>query len=247
MSERPPDLVLDRRSSLFVALAATFVTMLLVGDLIGGKLQELNLFGYSFLITVGMIPFPITFVLTDLVNEFYGKQAARYLTFVGFWMAIATFAIISVAVALPWPALTRSTDWTGVTELTYDRVFSGSKRFLVASITAYLVSQLADIAVFHLLKRRTGGKMLWLRATGSTAVSQLVDTIIIQAIAWWGVLGADKIFSLVLTSYVVKLVVAIGLTPLIYAGHAVMERRFDLQPVAVEPVAVPAVEPAQPG
>jgi len=234
MSVRVTELAFDRRSALFVVLAATFVTMLIVGDLIGGKLQELNLFGYSFLITVGMIPFPITFLLTDLVNEFYGKKAARHLTFVGFWMAVATFTIISIAVALPWPDLTRAPDWTGVTDVTYDRVFAGSKRFLLASITAYLVSQLVDIAIFQFLKRRTGGKLLWLRATGSTAVSQLVDTITIQAIAWWGVLGADRIFSLILTSYLVKLTVAVGLTPLIYAGHAVLERRFDLQPVPVE-------------
>lgn len=231
---RAPDLVFDRRNSLYVALAATFVTMLIVGDLIGGKLQELNLFGYSFLITVGMIPFPVTFLLTDLVNEFYGKKAARYLTFLGFFLALTTFAIISVAVALPWPELTRGADWTGVTDGTYNRVFDGSKRFLLASVTAYLISQLVDIAIFHLLKKRTGGKMLWLRATGSTAVSQLVDTICIQTIAWWGVLGADRILSLILTSYLVKLMIAVGLTPLIYAGHALLERRFDLQPVAVE-------------
>jgi uncharacterized integral membrane protein (TIGR00697 family) len=188
-----------------------------------------------------MIPFPITFLLTDLINEFYGQKAARYLTYVGFWMAAATFTIVSIAVALPWPELTNSADWTGATASTYYRIFAGSKRFLIASIAAYLIGQLTDIAVFHLLKRRTGGKALWLRATGSTAVSQLVDTIVIQAIAWWGVLPTKQIVSLVLTSYAVKLVIAIGLTPLIYAGHAVLERRFDLQPIAVEPAATPAV------
>jgi queuosine precursor transporter len=228
----------DTRSRLFLALAATFVTCLLVGDIIGGKLIQTPILGHTFTVTVGMIPFPVTFLLTDLLNEFYGKRAARLVTWMGFAMALLAYAFIFIASEIPIAAMTRAADWSGVTEEAFTRVFVGSQRMIAASLTAYLIAQFADIWVFHTLRRATGERLLWLRATGSTVVSQLVDTIVINCVAWFGVLSVPDLVSIVLSSYVLKILIAVGLTPLIYAGHAGIERL--LEPVGGE-AAAPAV------
>jgi queuosine precursor transporter len=220
----------DTRSKLFLALAATFITCLLVGDIMGGKLIQTVLFGHTFTLTVGMIPFPVTFLLTDLLNEFYGKRSARLVTWLGFAMAVIAYVFIFVASAIPIAPMTRAGDWGGVTEDAFTRVFVGSQRMIVASMTAYLIAQLVDISVFHALRRMTAERFLWLRATGSTAVSQLVDTVVINFVAWFGVLSLSEVVNIIFSSYVLKILIAIGLTPLIYAGHAVIERVLALSP-----------------
>ena len=230
-------MTLDARLSLFLVLTATFVTALVVGDILGSKLTEVS----GQVISVGMIPFPITFVLTDILNEFYGKRAARLVTIVGFFMAIFAYATIYVAWLLPWATVTKSAGWTGMNAGSFDNVFNGSQRILLGSMAAYVVAQFLDIGVFHALKRMSKNRYLWLRATGSTVVSQLVDTAVIQGIAWSGILTGAAILKLAITSSLVKLVIAIGLTPAIYAGHALVERTLGLKPVVLgddgEPVA----------
>jgi uncharacterized integral membrane protein (TIGR00697 family) len=219
---------LDGRAKLYVFLSVLFVTSLVVGDLLGGKLVEVNLFGWPLAMPAGMIAFPVTFLLTDLVNEFYGRRAARFLTLVGFVMAVYTILLVNWAVALP-----RHT-WTGdAFQASYRQIFGSSQRVLIASVTAYLVGQFLDIAVFHLLKVATKGRFLWLRATGSTVVSQFVDTIVVQALAFGSMLTLSNVFKVIFTAYILKLIIAILLTPLIYAGHAMVERWLGLEPVAV--------------
>jgi queuosine precursor transporter len=221
---------LDKRHKLFLVLAGIFTTCLVVGDIIGGKLIETNLFGFQFTTTVGMVPFPVTFLLTDVLNEFYGKRAARFITLVAFCMAVLSFMFIYVAGAVPFAAMTRAPDWSGVTEASFNNVFLGSLRMIIASLCAYLVSQFVDIGVFHLLRRVTSGKMLWLRATGSTAVSQLIDTIVINFVAWSGMMSAGKIINIIYSAYGLKLFIAISLTPLIYLAHALVERGLGIPP-----------------
>jgi uncharacterized integral membrane protein (TIGR00697 family) len=211
---------------------------------IGGKLIEVPLFGHTFILTVGMIPFPVTFLLTDVLNEFYGKQLARFVTLLGFGLALLTYAVIFVAAAVPIADMTRAADWTGITEGSFNNVFMGSQRMILASLTAYMVAQFVDIAVFHLLKRWTHNRWLWLRATGSTVASQAVDTVTISTVAWWGILGADEIVRVMLSSYILKLLIAIGLTPAVYLMHALLERGLGLAPLKIpEPE---ASEPAPP-
>jgi uncharacterized integral membrane protein (TIGR00697 family) len=233
---------LDRRLQLFVVLAGVFVTSLTVGDIIGPKLFEVHLGPIDAIMSAGMLPFPVTFLLTDILNEFYGKRAARFITWVGFFMAIFAFAVITAAVQVPWAALTQGPGYTGTVEGAFNNVFGGSQRILAASMVAYLVGQFSDIAVFNLLKRLTKNKMLWLRATGSTVVSQLIDTVVVQFIAWTGVLSTGVIFNIIFTSYAVKLLVAIGLTPLIYAGHVLVERKLGIPPVVLGADGEPVVE-----
>jgi hypothetical protein len=237
---RPPyaaPVQLDARTKLFLALAGLFLTSLLVGDLIGGKLFQTQLGGLTLTITVGMIPFPVVFLLTDLINEFYGQKAARYLTMVGFAMAWVTILYVQVADQVPFAPFTTGPSWDGVDANSYDRVFMSSTRILMASTAAYLVAQLLDIGIFHALRARTGGKALWLRATGSTLVSQLIDTVLIQFLAWTGRLPVEDIWSIIWTSYLVKVAIAIALTPLLYAAHEIVERRLGIAPVAVPPPA----------
>lgn len=221
---------LDTRSKLLLTLAGLFISALLVGDIIGGKLFEA--FGRT--LSVGIIPFPITFLLTDLLNEFYGKRVARVVTWVGFGMAVFAFGIITLAVALPFAPVTRAADWQGITQPSFDAVFGGSQRILIASMVAYLLAQFTDIQVFTRLKTLTHGRLLWLRATGSTLLSQLIDTAVIQTLAWQGTLEPATLVELIAGSYVVKVLVAVGLTPVIYLGHALVERSLGISPVTLD-------------
>ena len=234
---------LDARTRLFIVLAGIFSTSLVVGDIIGGKLIETQIFGTKFTLTVGMIPFPMTFLLTDVLNEFYGKKLARFVTLLGFGMAALAYAFIFIAGAIPIADMTRAAGWTGVTEATFNNVFLGSQRMILASMTAYIIAQFVDIGVFHALKRLTTNRLLWLRATGSTVVSQLIDTIAITFVAWWGVLGIEQILTMIRSSYSLKVLIAIGLTPLVYLCHALLERGLGLTPVRIDAEGDPIPEP----
>jgi uncharacterized integral membrane protein (TIGR00697 family) len=225
--------MLDPRTRLYLILAGIFSTCLVVGDIIGGKLIQTHLFGHPFTLTVGMIPFPITFLLTDVLNEFYGKRAARFVTLLGFGLAVLAYTFIFIAGAIPIAPLALEPGWKGVTEQSFQNVFLGSQRMILASLTAYVVAQFVDIFVFHSLKRATENRLLWLRATGSTAVSQLIDTLVINFVAWTGILGFDAILNIIVSSYVLKVVIAVGLTPLVYLAHALIERGLKIEPVTL--------------
>lgn len=226
-------MVLDARLRLFIFLGAAFTTCLIVGDIIGGKLISSSIFGFSFTTTVGMVPFPVTFLLTDVLNEFYGKRAARFVTLVGFAMAVLSFGIIYVAGVIPIAEFTKDPTWEGVNEATFANVFLGSQRMIAASLAAYLVAQFVDIGVFHVLKQVTAGKYLWLRASGSTVVSQMVDTVVITIVAWVGVLPWSKIIDIVLSAYGLKVVIAVALTPVIYACHSLVQKWAGITPAPV--------------
>jgi uncharacterized integral membrane protein (TIGR00697 family) len=229
-------MLLDTRTRFFLILAGTFVTCLIVGDLIGGRLYGFELAGLDLAVSAGMIPFPVTFLLTDLINEFYGKRLAKFVTLLGFGMAVLTLVIVFVADAIP------SAPFTAIADGCYTDVFTDSLRIFAASLASYLAAQMTDILVFHWLKRVTANRFLWLRATGSTAASQLIDTVAIQSLAWIGTPQESLIPQLIITSYVVKLLVAIALTPAIYAGHALIERRFELKPIRLGPDGEPLPE-----
>jgi queuosine precursor transporter len=225
---------LDARIMLFVTLVAVLVTCLVVGDLVGGKLTSLHLFGREWVFAVGMLSFPITFVLTDIISEFYGRTAVRRVTLIAFFMVALTFLIAQAAGAMPWASFTQGKDWDGVNELQFNTVFTQASRIQLSSMTAFLLASLVDISVFFLLKKLTGNRMLWLRATGSTAISQLFDTVIIQALAFGNKLTPSEYFNVVTTSYLIKLVVAIGITPVIYGLHELIEKKFHIEPAPLE-------------
>lgn len=237
---------LDARLNLFVTLVAVFMTCLVVGDIVGGKLTSFELFGREWITSVGNIAFPITFILTDILNEFYGKKVVRRITILAFCMVGLTFCIVYAAGALPWAPLALDPKWTGVTPSAFSVVFTQATKIQIASMFAFLLGNLTDISVFFLLKKATGNRMLWLRSTGSTAVSQLIDTIVISGIIWGGKVTFGDYVTIVMTSYLVKLGAAILVTPLIYALHELIEKRWKLEPApaedAVEPPAARALE-----
>jgi uncharacterized integral membrane protein (TIGR00697 family) len=237
---------LDARLNLFITLVAVFMTCLIVGDMIGGKLTSFELFGREWVFSVGQLAFPVTFILTDILNEFYGRKVVRRITFLAFFMVGLTFSLIYVADAMPWAPFTLDPGWTGVTPKEFGVVFTQATQIQIASMLAFLIGNLTDISVFFLIKKATGNRMLWLRATGSTAVSQLIDTIVISGIIWFGVslrLGwpplivAPKVtfetyVTIVLTSYLIKLTAAIVVTPVIYGLHELIEKKYGIPPAA---------------
>lgn len=240
---------LDARLNLFITLVAVFMVCLVVGDIIGGKLTSFRLFGREWVFSVGQIAFPVTFILTDILNEFYGRKVVRRITFLAFFMVGLTFCIILIAGKLPWAPFTKDPSWKGVGPSQFEVVFTQATDIQVASMFAFLIGNMVDITVFFFLKKATGNKMLWLRSTGSTAVSQLIDTFVISGIIWYGVhfqLGWPPVYvdapkvtfaqfvTIVMTSYLIKLAAAIGVTPIIYGLHELIEKKFGLHPAPAE-------------
>ena len=205
---------MDRKQHLYLWLAGLFVAALVTADLIGGKFFRVG----SVDLSVGMLAFPLTFVLTDVLNEFYGPQGARRVTYVGLGAAVFAFVVINVALALP------TSPESPLGDGQFRGVFGWSGRLYVASLTAYTVGQLLDIVVFTALRRRTGHRLLWLRATGSTLLSQLMDTLVVNFVLLAGEKPPGFILTVARDSYVTKIVVALALTPLIYAAHAAVLR-----------------------
>lgn len=223
------------KDRLYTTLTALFVTCLLVADLTGSKFFRLDLFtlgDYHFVThSVGMLAFPFTFLLTDLVNEYWGPAGARRMTWNGLAAAALAFALIYLDRKLP------VAPQSPLSQEAFESVFAMSNRLYAASLTAYVVGQLADIAIFSALRRFTAGRMVWLRATGSTVVSQALDSFVVTALLFWGV--ADQrgevpswgtILEIAATGYVLKFVIAVALTPAVYAGRWWMRTRVGLRP-----------------
>ncbi len=213
---------LSASQRLYVALAVTFVACLILGDVIGGKAVATSLGPVS----VGLIPFPVTFLLTDIVNDFYGRSGARFLTVLGFCMAVLAWLILQVTTVMP---IDKGSYFQ---QAEYAKIFGGSAQLFVASMVAYLVGQFLDIYVFQWWKALTQSRHLWVRATGSTVLSQLVDTAAINVIFWkwtanqsWG-----WIFAKIVREYGIKVVIAFALTPFVYALHSLIVRGLGLQP-----------------
>jgi queuosine precursor transporter len=225
---------LDARLNLFITLVAVFMVCLVVGDLIGGKVTSIHAFGREWPFSVGQLAFPVTFILTDILNEFYGRKVVRRITYLAFVMVGLTFGIVYLAGAMPWWSNTLKPSWNGVTPHEFDVVFTQATRIQLSSMAAFLTANMVDISVFFLIKKATGNRMLWLRATGSTAVSQLIDTALITALVFGEKITFEEYLFFVATSYAIKLAAAIGVTPIIYALHEVIEKTFKIPPAPAE-------------
>lgn len=209
---------MDRKQRTYVFLTALFVAALVTGDFVGGKF--FTLFGRNF--SAGIIPFPLTFVLTDVVNEFYGTHGARRLTYAGLVAALFVWVMINIALALP------TSSESPIPDAIFRGAFGISSRLYLASLTAYIIGQLLDISVFQLLRRWTGHRLLWLRATGSTVLSQLIDSLAVSFVFLLGTKSMGFIVTNASNNYVGKLAMAVLLTPAIYLGHALFQRLFRL-------------------
>ena len=209
---------------LYIYLCAIFLTALLIGDTIGSKLFVFAI-PFSHLqitLSMGVLWFPITFLLTDVINEFYGSKGARFVTFVGFWMALAAFVIIWCARAIPAAPI------SPVIQDDFNKVLGGANRIFFASIIAYIVGQMVDIALFQALKRLTQTRHIWLRSTGSTLISQLFDTVVVSVVAFANQLTGVQLRNLIFSQYLAKVLFAICATPIIYALHGILHRWMHL-------------------
>jgi uncharacterized integral membrane protein (TIGR00697 family) len=207
----------NKKDIVYVILAGIFITNAVVAELIGGKL--ITVFGVP--MSVGILPWPIVFVTTDLINEYFGEKGVRKLSLITASLIGYTFAILFIAMRIP--AMQGA---NLITDDQFNGVFGQSMWIILGSITAFMVSQLIDVTIFHFVKNKTGGKMIWLRSTGSTVISQLFDSFIVLGIAFWmtGKMTTEIFIASALTGYIVKLVIAVLLTPLIYLGHSIIEK-----------------------
>ncbi len=206
-----------RKDLVFIILAGFFITNAIVAELIGGKLiQFFGLFTQS----IGIILWPVVFILTDLINEHYGKQGVRKLTYITVGLITYTFILISIALNI------NAVPFSPVSDEQFRVVFGQSQWIIIGSIIAFFVSQLVDVYVFWLFRNKTGKNMIWLRATGSTIVSQLVDTFIVQYVAFVlpGKWTMDEFIHNATWGYSFKLLIAVCLIPLIYVGHFLINK-----------------------
>ncbi len=207
----------SKKETVYIILAGIFITNAVVAELIGGKLIQVG----PYLMSVGILPWPIVFVTTDLINEYFGEKGVKKLSLITACLIAYTFIIIYAAMQIPAVAGDGL-----VSDNQFNGVFGQSLWIIVGSITAFMVSQLIDVTIFHFLKNKTGNKMIWLRSTGSTVISQLFDSFIVLGIAFWmtGKMTTDVFIASAFTGYFVKLIIAIALTPLIYLGHSIIEK-----------------------
>jgi len=220
----------DKSTKLFLAMSCFFVANALIAESIGTKIFSLEklfhiapanftLFGESglgFNLTCGVLLWPLEFIMTDIVNEYYTAIILISYAFLMYYLAIG------VPAADFWLPVNKA---NGVPDMqaAFAGIFGQNMRIILGSLVAFLVSQLVDVYIFHKIKKVTGEKKVWLRATGSTLVSQLIDSYIVLFIAFFGVFTWQEILAFGIMNYLYKSTVAIVLTPVIY----VAERRIE--------------------
>lgn len=235
----------DKSVTLYIILAGLFSTTAIVAEFIGGKIFSLektlglkpflfSLFGeqnLSFNLTAGVLLWPIVFIMTDIINEYYGMRGVKFLSYL-------TVALISLSFFAAFAAihLVPADWWVGVnaekgipdTQKAYAQIFGQGMWIIIGSIVAFLLGQILDVYIFHKIKNFTGEKMLWFRATGSTLISQFIDSFVVIIIAFK--LGQDwswpKVIAIALVGYFYKFFVAILVTPVIYAIHELIEKHL---------------------
>lgn len=231
----------DKVNRLFLILGGFFIANALVAEFIGVKIFSLErtlgfdplnmtLFGVEglgFSLTAGVLLWPVVFVMTDVINEYYGAKGVRFLSFL-------TVGLISYAFVMVFLAIWINPDdwWQNVSggdienmDLAFKKVFGQGLWIIAGSLVAFLVGQVVDVLVFHRIKRWTGEGKIWLRATGSTLVSQFIDSFVVLIIAFY--IGSDwdlvRVLAIGLVNYMYKFFMAVVLTPVIYLAHSAID------------------------
>lgn len=236
--------ILESKSNkLFIILAGIFITNALIAEYLGCKIFSLEdtlglpLFSFSFFgeqnlsmnLTAGVLIWPIVFILTDIINEYYGLKGVRFISYLTVVLIIFSFVCAYFAIHLsPASWWLTSNEHKGVpdNQKAYSAIFGQGMWIVFASVIAFLIGQILDVIVFHKIKKITGENKIWLRATGSTLFSQLIDSMVVIVIAFK--IGADwswgKVMAIALVGYIYKFVIAIFVTPFIYFVHYLIER-----------------------
>jgi len=245
----------DRAKRLYVILAGFFIANALIAELIGVKIFsleqslsfnpiDLTFFGIehlSFNLTCGVLLWPVVFIMTDIINEYYGTRGVKFLSYLTVGLISYAFIVFFVGVRLVpadfWPTSHILSVWSpdkqaevrskvGDYNYAFSLVFGQGTWIIIGSLVAFLVGQILDVFIFHKIKKMTGEKLIWLRSTGSTLVSQFVDSFVVLFIAFYIGAGWDikLVLAIGLINYLYKFSVAIILTPLIYLGHEIIDR-----------------------
>lgn len=233
----------QKKNRLFIILSGIFLTNALMAEMIGVKIfsaentvgldpANLNILGFvmDFNLTAGVVIWPVVFITSDLINEYFGQPGVKRISYLTAGLIAYAFIVVFTAMALPpaqWWMDANSQDAQGNyfnMDFAFNKIFGQGNRIILGSLTAFLIGQLVDVFIFQKLRKVTGSKMLWLRATGSTLVSQLVDSFVVLYIAFYGIFSNSQIVAIGITNYIYKFMVAILLTPLVYLGHYLIDK-----------------------
>ncbi|WKB80102.1 queuosine precursor transporter [Cellulophaga lytica] len=216
---------------IYLYLGALFITSLVVSNLIFQKFfiwqpfGDVTIFGATlFEISVGVLPYPVTFLLTDLISEIYGKKNANQIVVAGIFASFFSLLIVYLA------SSAQATSWSSVNNAMFKDVFGNTILAVTASMLAYLFAQFVDIQVYHFWKKLTQGKHLWLRNNFSTFFSQLVDTgTVLLLLCSFGEIAWDKFTGLLISGFIFKIIIAFVDTPFLYLFVYIMRKRFNLK------------------
>jgi queuosine precursor transporter len=233
----------QKKHRLFIILSGIFLTNAILAEMIGVKIfsgeatlglapAHLNILGNTmdFNLTAGAVIWPVVFITSDLINEYFGKPGVKRISYLTAGLIAYVFLVIFLTMKLPpadWWMEAYSRDAEGNyfnMDFAFNRIFGQGQRIIIGSLSAFLIGQLVDVFIFHQMRKITGSKMLWLRATGSTIVSQFVDSFVVLYIAFAGVFTNEQIIAIGITNYIYKFSAAVLLTPVIYGGHYFIDR-----------------------
>lgn len=225
---------MQKGDKIYFVLAGLFISVLLITNVVGTKLFQpfgltINLAGnkQALLLTSGIIAYPITFFMTDLVSEIYGKKRADFMVILGFCFSLVLMGFINLVSVLPTP----NADFQNA----YETVFSSTFRLIFGSMLAYTIAQLNDNFLFHFIRRLTKGKHLWLRNTASTATSQLLDTATVNTIFFYNnpataaFVPNEDIIIVILANYIFKFLIAMTDTPFVYIAVYYLRKYLGLK------------------
>ena len=213
----------------FVLLSGIFIASLVASNLIFQKFFSWDVWlpivgNYTFELSVGILPYPITFLVTDIISEIYGRKKADQVVVSGFIASVFIMGIVLIADAVP------ATLWSPVDNALFTKVFGLFGPAVFASMTAYLTAQFIDIRMFHFWKRLTNNKHLWLRNNGSTIFSQMVDTSsVLFLLCYFGAIPWDKFTVLFINGFTFKMLIAFVDTPLFYLFSYLLRKKFNLK------------------
>ena len=233
---------LSRRNNLFLILGFIFLTNAIIAEFIGAKIfsvektlglnpAQIHLGNavYNLDMTAGVILWPFVFILTDVINEYFGKKGVQRLSFIAVFMLIYSFLAVRIAIGLEgadfWVG---SAENSGIQSMqqAFNKVFGQGLMIIIGSLVAFLIGQIVDALIFEKIKEKTANKMIWLRATGSTAVSQFIDSYVVLIIAFYfgGNYSLSWIIQVGTINYIYKLGMAVVLLPLLYGFHGVIDK-----------------------
>ncbi len=238
----------SRRSKLYIFLCLLFITNALLAEIIGVKIFSLEKwlgtgpaqipltsnFVLDFNLTAGVVIWPVVFITSDIINEYFGKQGLKRISYLTAGFIVYSFTIIYFSTTLPpadfWIHLNKDKFGPGFSiDAAFSLIFRQGLGIIVGSIVAFLIGQVVDTHTFHFLKSFTGSKKIWVRATGSTLVSQLIDSFVVLWVAFYlfGNWPFEQVMAVGVINYIYKFCLAVLLTPLLYVAHALIDRYLE--------------------